>query len=126
MYHTLFCLFIAGLSFQISHAHPTIYLAGDSTMTTYGNNDGTRGWGAFLGNYTNLTVANYAVAGRSARSFTREGRFDNIAQQVQDGDYVVIEFGHNDGNSLVPTDNGRSDCPVTNNNFSSVCYSVYK
>ena len=56
-------------------AAPTIFLAGDSTMTAKGNNDGTAGWGAFLNNYTTLAVTNDAIAGRSARSFTREGRF---------------------------------------------------
>lgn len=57
-----------------------------------------------------ITAVNNAIGGRSARSFTREGRFDEIAAVVQSGDYVVIEFGHNDGGSL-DEDNGRTDCP---------------
>lgn len=56
------------------------------------------------------TAVNSAIGGRSARSYTREGRFDEIASVIQEGDYVVIEFGHNDGGSL-DEDNGRSDCP---------------
>ena len=60
-------------------AAPTIFLAGDSTMTAKGNNDGTAGWGVFLNNYTTLAIENDAVAGRSARSFTREGRFTAMA-----------------------------------------------
>lgn len=60
-------------------AAPTIYLAGDSTMTANGNADGTKGWGLYLNNYTTLAIENDAVAGRSARSFTREGRFTAIA-----------------------------------------------
>jgi lysophospholipase L1-like esterase len=40
---------------------------------------------------------NDAIAGRSARSYTREGRFNNIAGVLKAGDWVIIEFGHNDG-----------------------------
>ncbi|KAF2661062.1 carbohydrate esterase family 12 protein [Lophiostoma macrostomum CBS 122681] len=96
-------------------AAPTIFLAGDSTMTAKGNNDGTAGWGLFLNNYTTLAIENDAVAGRSARSFTREGRFTTMAANVKSGDFVVIEFGHNDGGTLSSTsDNGRTDCsPLT-------------
>lgn len=52
---------------------------------------------------------NDAIAGRSARSYTDEDRFTTLAAAVSPGDFVVIEFGHNDGGSL-STDNGRSDC----------------
>jgi rhamnogalacturonan acetylesterase len=57
-----------------------------------------------------LNVVNKAIGGRSSRSFTREGRFDEIIKAVQPNDIVIIEFGHNDGGSLSSTDNGRSVC----------------
>jgi len=57
-----------------------------------------------------ITIVNNAIGGRSARSFTDEGRFTSIINAVVSGDYVIIEFGHNDGGSLSPTDNGRSAC----------------
>ena len=107
-------------------ATPTVYLAGDSTMVATGNNDGTQGWGADLPNYISLAVVNDAIAGRSARSFTREGRFTAMAANVKSGDYVVIEFGHNDGGSLTPTDNGRTDCNPVNNNYATTCQTTYK
>lgn len=69
-----------------------------------------QGWGVYLPDFTTLDVSNRAVSGRSARSYTREGRFDALAEEVVEGDFVVIEFGHNDGGSLTPTDNGRSCC----------------
>lgn len=69
-----------------------------------------------------IPVANHAIAGRSARSYTREGRFDNIAAQVRAGDWVVIEFGHNDGGSLSSSDNGRTDCPGSG---SETCQTTY-
>lgn len=80
------------------------------------------GWGQYITPYMSLTVSNQAVAGRSARSYTREGRFATIASKVQSGDFVVIEFGHNDGGSLTPTDNGRTDCP---GNGSQTCSTTY-
>jgi rhamnogalacturonan acetylesterase len=79
------------------------------------------GWGEYVAPYTSLTVSNKAIGGRSARSYTREGRFDAIAQVVQSGDWVVIEFGHNDGGSL-STDNGRTDCPGTGSETCSTTY----
>lgn len=57
---------------------------------------------------------NRAIGGRSARSYTNEGRFASITPLLAPGDIVVIEFGHNDGGSPnSASDNGRSDCPGT-------------
>lgn len=54
------------------------------------------------------------MAGRSARSYTNEGRFTEIANLIKAGDIVVIELGHNDGGSPASaSDNKRSDCPGT-------------
>jgi rhamnogalacturonan acetylesterase len=115
----------------------TIYLAGDSTMATGGGGSSTAGmfspalhriilthpgWGEYVTPYTSLTVSNKAIAGRSARSYNREGRFDAIADVVQSGDWVIIEFGHNDGGSLTPTDNGRTDCSGTGSETCSTTY----
>lgn len=113
-------------------ATPIVYLVGDSTMAlggggtgTQGRNPSTRlyaplgstfqlifaGWGVYLPySLTGVTVVNDAVAGRSARSYTDEGRFTTIINEVTSSDFVIIEFGHNDGGSLSTTDNGRSDC----------------
>lgn len=93
-------------------ATPTIYTCGDSTMAKDGAANGeTDGWGQYLGNYTTAPVVNKAIAGRSARSYWEEGRFQAVADLVAEGDIVVIEFGHNDGGSPESDDNGRSDCP---------------
>ncbi|KAI1478472.1 carbohydrate esterase family 12 protein [Daldinia eschscholtzii] len=95
-------------------APTTIHLCGDSTMAKGGGGSGipTEGWGEYL-KYSfgsDYVVHNAAIGGRSARSFTREGRFTEVAKVVKPGDWVVIEFGHNDGGSL-SNDNGRTDCP---------------
>lgn len=95
-------------------AGPTVYLCGDSTMAGRGANDGqTDGWGAYFNKYSTLPVVNRAIGGRSARSFTDEGRFQAVANEVKAGDIVVVEFGHNDGGSPRSNDNGRSACPGT-------------
>ncbi|KAJ7619186.1 rhamnogalacturonan acetylesterase, partial [Mycena polygramma] len=85
----------------------TVYLAGDSTMAPGGGGSGTDGWGQYLGQYLTIPVVNSAIAGRSARSYTDEGRFTTLINTVKSGDFAVIEFGHNDGLSSV--DNGRED-----------------
>ncbi|TDL21484.1 SGNH hydrolase [Rickenella mellea] len=87
----------------------TVYLIGDSTMAPGGGGAGTDGWGQYLQPYLSIPVVNKAVAGRSARSYTDEGRFNTLYTTVKKGDWAVIEFGHNDG-SATP-DNGRADCP---------------
>ncbi|KAF8899039.1 SGNH hydrolase [Infundibulicybe gibba] len=99
---------VASLALLVASVHAqTVYLAGDSTMAKGGGGSGTEGWGQFLGQYLTIPVVNSAVAGRSARSYTDEGRFTTLINTVKSGDFVVIEFGHNDGTSVV--DNGRQD-----------------
>ncbi|KIY64607.1 carbohydrate esterase family 12 protein [Cylindrobasidium torrendii FP15055 ss-10] len=117
----------SGLLGLVAAVHAqTVYLAGDSTMAATGAADGdTAGWGAYLTNYISLSVANRAIAGRSARSYTRDGRFDQIKALVKSGDFVVIEFGHNDGGSLATSDNGRSDCEPVNGDYSTTCTTTY-
>jgi rhamnogalacturonan acetylesterase len=63
-----------------------------------------------LAQYLTIPVVNKALGGRSARSFTEEGRFTEIANLVKPGDFVVMAFGHNDG-SAGAVDNGRQ-CAV--------------
>ncbi|KAB8073128.1 SGNH hydrolase-type esterase domain-containing protein [Aspergillus leporis] len=111
---------ILPLSLLPSVLGATLYLAGDSTMAKASSGSGIDGWGEYVSDVS-ATVSNKAIGGRSARSYTREGRFDAIADVLKAGDYVVIEFGHNDGGSL-STDNGRTDCPGTG---SETCETVY-
>lgn len=104
------------------HRIPTLFLAGDSKMAPGGGGNGTEGWGQYLHysfDSSTIYINNSAVAGRSARSYTREGRFQKIADALEPGDWVVIEFGTNDGGSPYPaaSDNGRSDCPGSGLSF---------
>lgn len=76
-----------------------IYMMGDSTMKfnnfySYPQN----GWGQVLNLFTKegILVFDDAENGRSSKSFISEGRFDNILNRLQKGDYVICQFGHND------------------------------
>ncbi|MBE6849514.1 MAG: GDSL family lipase [Ruminococcus sp.] len=77
----------------------TIYIAGDSTVQTYrASYAPQQGWGAYLGNYFDQSVAvsNHAIAGRSSKSFYDNGRLDTILNEIKEGDYLLVQFGIND------------------------------
>lgn len=78
----------------------TIFTIGDSTMANKpleGDNQ-ERGWGHVLGGFftEDIVVDNHAVNGRSSKSFIDEGRWDAVLNKMKPGDYVFIQFGHND------------------------------
>ena len=79
----------------------TIFVIGDSTAaqkdTTGGKQE--RGWGMMLQQCFDadyIVVDNHAVNGRSSKSFIDEGRWDKVLAKIKPGDYVIIQFGHND------------------------------
>jgi lysophospholipase L1-like esterase len=77
----------------------TVYLAGDSTVSDYSSSLAPRaGWGQVINRYFDDTVVvkNVASPGRSSKSFINEGRLDSILKQIKKGDYLFIQFGHND------------------------------
>ena len=83
-----------------SHAGPSLFLIGDSTMAEKPvlPENPERGWGQLLGGYfhSELSVHNHAVNGRSSKSFRDEGRWEKVLGQLKKGDFVLIQFGHND------------------------------
>ena len=78
-----------------------IYLAGDSIVQNYTEEEFIAGWGQYLKYYVtpDTKVFNCAKGGRSSRLFLNEGRFDKIDESIQAGDYLLIEFCHNDDSS---------------------------
>ena len=77
----------------------TIFMIGDSTMANKDIKKGPeRGWGmALQGFFTeNVVVDNHALNGRSSRSFILEGHWQKVLDAMKPGDYLVIQFGHND------------------------------
>lgn len=82
---------------------PTIYIAGDSTAQTYNaaKTYPQTGWGQVISDYftDDVLFDNRSMAGRSSKSYNNDGRLDNILTQIKPGDYLLIQFGHNDGSS---------------------------
>lgn len=80
---------------------PVVFTIGDSTVKNFDNDEnGMWGWGAVfheLFDEKKITVYNAAKAGRSVRTFLDENRWDSVYNSLQPGDYVLMEFGHNDG-----------------------------
>jgi lysophospholipase L1-like esterase len=90
----------------------TVYLVGDSTVCNYDASQAPRmGWGQVLGKYfaENVKVDNQAASGRSSKSFISENRLQPILDKLKKGDYLFIQFGHNDEK----TDEARHTDPYT-------------
>lgn len=79
---------------------PRVFLTGDSTVKNNDNDEnGMWGWGSqayTVFDSTKCVVLNAAKAGRSTRTFLYENRWDQVYNSIQPGDYVLIQFGHND------------------------------
>lgn len=78
----------------------TVFLVGDSTVADkpYQGSNPEKGWGQVLPLYfgDQVNVENHARNGRSAKSFRDEGHWEKVRARIKGGDYVIIEFGHND------------------------------
>lgn len=90
----------AALSFTLPRSHPIrIWMAGDSTMQPYDTaHTPQRGWGQEFGRFfdPDVQIINKARGGRSTKSYIAEGLWKALLDSVQRGDWVFIEFGHND------------------------------
>lgn len=98
-----------GVSFQkLQNNKPILYIIGDSTVQNGSGkgSDSLWGWGSFMNLYLNtdkIEIQNHAKGGRSSRTFITEGRWDSIMKTIKKGDYVLMQFGHNDGGELADT-----------------------
>lgn len=87
------------MAFGIPEHRITIFMIGDSTMADKPLADNPeRGWGQLFAQYFTdaVQVRNYAVNGRSSKSFIKEGRWDSVMKYLRKEDWVFIQFGHND------------------------------
>jgi lysophospholipase L1-like esterase len=90
---------------------PTLFIIGDSTVKNGSGKGegGLWGWGDFMDlqlDTNRITIRNFAIGGRSSRTFITEGRWDNVLNMIKPGDYVIMQFGHNDGGAI--NDNSRA------------------
>ena len=95
-------------------SNPVLFLIGDSTMRNGWLGDGSNGqwgWGRFAGDFfdgSRISVENHALGGTSSRTFYRR-LWPDVLEGVRAGDYVAIQFGHNDGG---PYDEGRARASI--------------
>ncbi len=88
-------------AFNTTNHKITIYMIGDSTMANkpLAGDNPERGWGQMLGGFLDsryIRIDNHAANGRSSKSFIDEGRWQKVLDKLNPGDYVFIQFGHND------------------------------
>lgn len=81
---------------------PVIYIIGDSTVKNGSGKgvDGMWGWGDMISEYfdtSKITIENHAIGGRNTRTFRFRERWANILEKINPGDFVLMQFGHNDG-----------------------------
>jgi rhamnogalacturonan acetylesterase len=106
-----FFIFLSAFAL-ISQRKPVLYIIGDSTVR---NGDGTgknnqMGWGSVFHPFfdtSKISIRNYALGGRSSRTFITEGHWEKLLQQIMPGDYIIMQFGHNDSGPLDDTARAR-------------------
>jgi lysophospholipase L1-like esterase len=85
---------------------PTLYIIGDSTVRNGSRGDGANGqwgWGAPIADFfdrSRLNVENHAMGGTSSRTFRTLGLWERVLDRIKPGDFVIMQFGHNDNGSL--------------------------
>jgi len=106
--------------------HPVVFVIGDSTVKNGRDKGdlGQWGWASFFDRFfdtTKITVENHALGGRSSRTFITEGLWQNVLEGLQKGDYLFIQFGHNDGG---PFDTGRARASIKGAGEESKTYTM--
>jgi lysophospholipase L1-like esterase len=97
---SLLCLLVICCSsfVLLQNDKPTLYIIGDSTVRN--SNKEQWGWGTLITeafDSNKIAVSNQAMAGRSTRTFIKEGRWDKVLSTLKKGDYLLMQFGHNEG-----------------------------
>lgn len=87
----------------------TVYIAGDSTACEYGEDENyalpRAGWGMYLDEFLyGIEVKDCAKSGRSSKSLVTEEEYNQIFDNIKEGDYLLIQFGHNDAKNTKPED----------------------
>ncbi|MFM2083171.1 MAG: hypothetical protein RL380_1862, partial [Verrucomicrobiota bacterium] len=86
---------------ETNSPRPTLFIIGDSTVNNSGQ--GLQGWGtpiAYFFDTNKIKVENHAIGGRSSRTFLTEGRWEKVRTNLQPGDFVLMQLGHNDNGDV--------------------------
>lgn len=100
---------VISMSFLEKQHKPTLFIIGDSTVKNGQGNgsNGQWGWGSFIGDYfksDKINVKNRALGGTSTRTFyNNPNLWQKVQDSIQPGDFVLIQFGHNDSSPIVDT-----------------------
>ncbi|POH61092.1 G-D-S-L family lipolytic protein [Arthrobacter glacialis] len=89
---------------RLAGTKPTVWVTGDSTVQSYTSDYAPQaGWGQMLPRYLSedVTVENKAIGGRSSKNFISQGRLDEVLRGIRPGDYLFVQFGHNDNSKGV-------------------------
>ncbi|MDO5389310.1 MAG: rhamnogalacturonan acetylesterase [Clostridia bacterium] len=124
-----------GVSASADENEVKIFIVGDSTACIYGSDDNyavpRAGWGMYLGNYIKgAEVVDLAKSGRSSKSLTAEEEYQTLLNEMGEGDYLLIQFGHNDAKKSSEEDlNTRYTDPEgdkdTDGSFKNSLYNNY-
>ena len=119
------------LSFTMLQTKPVFYIIGDSTVRNGSGtgSNGQWGWGSFVAEYfdtTKIAIQNHALGGRSSRTFITEGRWEKITANLKKGDYVIMQFGHNDASPLDDTARARGTIRGIGNDSSVIWNPIRK
>ena len=99
-------------AFSLHAPKTTLFMIGDSTVRN-GNGDGKDslwGWASMISSHfdtTRINIRNRAIGGRSSRTYITEGRWDSTKAELHPGDFVLIQFGHNDAGALDDSSRAR-------------------
>src|SRR5215217_7357705 len=128
----LLLLFTVSTSFVLfKKQKPVFYIIGDSTVR---NGDGSGrngqwGWGSYMADYfdtTKISVRNVALGGRSSRTYITEGHWDKILATLKKGDYLIMQFGHNDAGPLDDTARARGSIKGIGNESKEIYNPIMK
>jgi rhamnogalacturonan acetylesterase len=93
-------------------ALPTLWIIGDSTV--HNSSGSLRGWGDVIDSLfdtSRINIINRARGGRSSRTFITDGLWDDVLKNAKRGDFVIMQFGHNDGGPIVGDNRERGSLP---------------
>ena len=105
-------MFLLLVAMKSVETKPVLYIIGDSTVKNGKGNGGNGqwGWGSILPTHfdtTRLAVKNQALGGTSTRTYLTKKLWEKVRDKLQKGDFLMIQFGHNDGSPLDDTARAR-------------------
>ena len=133
LFLVLSIIFVLSSSFILfkQKEKPVLYLIGDSTVKNgKGKGDGGLwGWGNFIPEHFDtlkIKIENHALGGTSSRTFQTKGLWDSVLKKLKPGDFVIMQFGHNDASPLDDTARARGTIKGTGNESKEIYNPIAK